>query len=340
LPTAPQQQIKRSMMKRICVTVLALTCLFVVSCSDRRPDVSAIDINIEIQRLDRDIFRCSADSLYRRYGVFFDYYTEGIINIGNRADSDFSKNLLLFREDSIVQISSRDVNVTYPNLNVLTDRLTMAFKYYRYYFPDKPIPKIYTYLSGFNQSFILTDSVLAIGLDKYLGVDYELYGKLRIYKYLVRNMYPEKIVSDYISTWLSNEWVLNVRKNNDLISKMLYEGKIHYVTKRILPDEADTLIFGFTAEQLRWCKDNEQTMWITLIENKFLFDTNPFTIRKMTEIAPYTADFTTESPGRACNWIGYNIITRYMKNNSSTTLRELMDNDNYHTIFEQAKYKP
>jgi hypothetical protein len=246
----------------------------------------------------------------------------------------------MFKTDTVVLKAYNAVNKQYPDLKELTDKLTVAFKYYRYYFPDRYIPKIYTYISGFNQSFILTDSVLAIGLDKYLGTDYEFYGNLRFHKYLSQNMYPEKIVSDYIETWIENEWELNTRKNNDLISKMLFEGKIFYAANMILPDETDSQIFGFTADQIRWCKNNEKTMWITLIENKLLFSTDHFMIKKLTEAAPYTSEFTSESPGKACNWIGYNIIAKYMKNNPQISLRELMDNDDYHKIFEQAKYKP
>jgi hypothetical protein len=315
-------------------------CTLSAACGDKRPDVSDINISLEIRRLDQDIFNDTPENLHDRYGVFFDCYTEGILDIGNFRDSTFREYFDLFKASDVVQTAYSDVCKKYPDLKALTDKLTAAFKYCRYYFPDKYIPKVYTYISGFNQSLILTDSVLAIGLDKYLGADYEFYGKLQLHKYMVRNMYPEKIVSDYIAAWTGSEWVLNMRKNNDLISKMLYEGKIHYATKRILPDEADTVIFGFTAEQLRWCENNEETMWITLIENKLLFTTAPFTIRKLTDVAPYTAEFTSESPGRACNWIGYNIITKYMKNKPETTLRELMDNDDYHKIFEQAKYKP
>jgi hypothetical protein len=133
---------------------------------------------------------------------------------------------------------------------------------------------------------------------------------------------------------------LDTKENNDLISKMLFEGKIFYATKMILPDEADSLIFGFTNKQIQWCQDNEPTMWITLIENKLLFTTNHFMIKKLTDAAPHTSEFTAESPGKACNWIGYNIITKYMKNNPQISLRELMDNNDYHKIFEQAKYKP
>jgi hypothetical protein len=153
-------------------------------------------------------------------------------------------------------------------------------------------------------------------------------------------MHPEKIVSDYIETWIGNEWVLNTRKNNDLISKMLFEGKILYATKMILPDEPDSLIFGFTADHIRWCENNEKNMWVTLIENKLLFTADYFTIKKLTDIAPYTSEFTAESPGKACNWIGYRIIKKYMKNNPDTSLQELMDNDDYHKIFERARYKP
>jgi hypothetical protein len=338
-PTAPADWFKLCVMGRICFTIICLACLL-ASCKSEKPDISNIELKIEIQRLDRDIFNMSADSLHDKYGVFFDYYTEGILDIGNYRDSLFSEYLEIFKNDSIVGVAYNDVNKKYPDLKNLADRLTAAFKYYRYYFPDKHIPEVYTYISGFNQSVILTDSILAIGLDKYLGADYRLYDNLQFYKYLSQNMYPEKIISDYIETWIKGQWGLNLRMNNDLISKMLFEGKISYATKMILPDEDDYRIFGFTPEQLRWCKNNEKTMWITLIEDKLLFSTDPFTIRKLTEFAPFTSRFTSESPGRACNWIGFNIIAEYMKNNPHISLSELMDNDDYHKIFEQAKYKP
>jgi hypothetical protein len=320
--------------------VICVALCLLVSCNSKRADISDINLSIEIQRLDRDIFEMPADSLHRKYGVFFDYYTEGVLNIGNYNDSTFNEYLEMFKTDSIVRKAYSDVNAQYPDLKNITDKLTTAFKYYRRYFPDKYIPKVYTYISGYNQSFILTDSVLAIGLDKYLGANYEFYNKLQIYKYLSRNMYPEKIIADYIEIMIGSEWELNTRNNNDLISKMLYEGKILYATKMILPDEDDSCIFGFTADQIRWCKNNEKTMWITLIENKLLFSTDNFTIRKLTDLAPYTPEFTTESPGKACNWIGYKIIAKYMKNNPQISLQELMDNDNYRKIFDHAKYKP
>ena len=40
--------------------------------------------------------------------------------------------------------------------------------------PDADIPEVYTIISPFSQSILVTDSLLYIGLNHYLGTDYEL----------------------------------------------------------------------------------------------------------------------------------------------------------------------
>jgi hypothetical protein len=310
------------------------------SCGSGKPDVSSIKLTVEIQRLDRDIFTKTGAELSLRYGTFFDNYTSGILNIGKCDEPDFAANLEMFRKARIVEMADSSVVARYPNLDGLTRKLSEAFKYYRYYFPDKRIPKVYACISGFNQSLILTDSVIAISLDKYLGADYKLYDNLGFSKYMSRNMTPQKILSDCISTWTGGEWFFDPRKNNTLLSKMIHEGKILYATKAILPDEADSLVFGFTGQQIKWCLNNESNMWEHLIGEKLLFATDYFKIKKLTEDAPFTSEFTSESPGKACNWVGYRIVSLYMKKHPHVTLSELMNDDNYNEIYRRAKYKP
>ena len=58
----------------------------------------------------------------------------------------------------------------------------------------------------------------------------------------------------------------------------------------------DELIFGFTADQMKFCRNNESQMWQYLIEHDLLFNTEQFTIRKLTGEAPFTSYFTNESP--------------------------------------------
>ncbi|MDR2425248.1 MAG: hypothetical protein LBD59_11105 [Prevotellaceae bacterium] len=319
---------------------VVLTLVGLTACKSRRPDISGLMPAVEIQRLDRDIFRYSGAELSQKYGDFFDRYTEQILEIGKYGDEDFDRNLEMFRADSLVRIADSMVKAQYPNLDELTAQLNLALAYYRYWFPDKALPQLRTYIAGFCHSLIMTDSVLAIGLDKYLGDDCRIYAELGFYKYMCLNMTGKKILSDCVLAWITGEWFFDARKHNSLLFRMIYEGKILYAAINMLPDEPEFRIFGFTPEQMKWCENNEKNMWIHLVENKLLFSSNPLTIKKLIDIAPYTSEFTTESPGKACCWIGYKIVARYMKNSPTTTLAELMNIDDYEQIYRIAKYQP
>ena len=85
---------------------------------------------------------------------------------------------------------------------------------------------------------------------------------------------------------------------------------------------------------------NEKKMWSYLIENKLLFSTDFFTINKFINDGPFTKDFSNESPARAANWIGLQIVNSYRKNNSDVNLEELMKNNNVQEILTLSKYSP
>ena len=150
-----------------------------------------------------------------------------------------------------------------------------------------------------------------------------LYGEAGIYKYLVVNMYPKKLASDCITFWGETEFPFYDSVNN-LVSNMIYRGKMLYFTNAMLPDQPDTINWGFSAKNLEYCVENEKAMWTELIEKKYLFNTDRFTIDKFILEGPYTKDFGRESPARAAVWIGYKIVSAYMAKNSDITLPMLM----------------
>ena len=89
---------------------------------------------------------------------------------------------------------------------------------------------------------------------------------------------------------------------------------------------SDEIIFGFTADQMKFCKNNEPHMWQYLVEKDLLFNTDQLTIRKLTGEAPFTGYFTKESPGRAAVWLGFRIVESYMMKNPGVKLEDLMIN--------------
>ena len=81
-------------------------------------------------------------------------------------------------------------------------------------------------------------------------------------------------------------------------------------------------------------------MWTFLVEHKLLFNTENLTIKKLTGEAPFTSLFPRESPGRADVWVGFRIVSAYMKHHNDVSLKTLMEDLDYQKILNGAKYDP
>ena len=320
-----------------------------ISCKKNRLDdidISKSAVNIEVQRFDKDLFSINPDSvevqlpvLKAKYGQFADLFFEGIIRIGKPENPQYFQFLRSFLTDTMVNNSYRKAQSTFTNFDDLNIALTDAFRRYNYHFPTRKIPAVISYVSGYNLSVAIDENVVAVGLDRYLGSDTPQYKLLGIPRYMAIKMVPEKIPSDIVRAWLYGEFAYNDSVDN-LLSNMIYEGELIYITRHLLPNEPEYLIHGFSEEQLEWCEKNEADMWTHLIENKLLFTTNTLEINKFVNDAPFTSGFPQESPGRAAVWIGYRIVESLMQRNEQMTLEELMDIKDYQKVLNMARYKP
>lgn len=328
---------------------IVLIGFILVSCKNNRfddIDISKTDVNIEVQRFDKDLFTVNPDSvevqlpaLKEKYGQFADLFFEGIIRIGKPENPQYYQLLRSFLTDTMVSNAYRKSQSNFKNLDDLNVALTNAFRRYNYHFPTRKIPAVISYVSGYNLSVAIDENVVAVGLDRYLGSDTPQYKLLGIPRYMANKMVPEKIPSDIVRAWLYGEFAYNDSVDN-LLSNMIYEGELIYITRHLLPNEPEHLIHGFTEEQLKWCQKNEAEMWTHLIENKLLFTTNALEINKFVNDAPFTSGFPQESPGRAAVWIGYRIVESLMRRNEQMTLEELMNIKDYQKVLNMARYKP
>jgi len=331
--------------------IILLLGIFQAGSCKRNPyriDISSVDLKLEISRLEEDLFSIGPEEitgnipyLREKYGSFLQLFSY-VINAGSIQDPSFSENLVGFctdRQNNEVYDMTMKI---FPGMKGVKEELEKAFRHFRWYFPEKVVPEIFTCITGFNSSIITGDSVLGIGLDRYLGADCEYYPLLHIYKYVAARMTPDYIVPDCIYGWGSSEWdfsELNYGKEN-VIAWIIHEGKLKYFAKCMLADTPDELIFGFTSDQMKFCMNNEAQMWQYLMSNDLLFRTDHLTIRKLTGEAPFTSWFTNESPGRAAVWTGFRIVESYMMKNPGTNLKELMNEADIQKILDKAKYNP
>jgi hypothetical protein len=328
-----------ALINRIKYILLVVGILALTGCRSKQ------DMQVKISRLEQSLFSIPIDSvaaavprLRLQYGELFDLYSQRIIAIGTIDDPQYPDRLAEFLTDANMRAAYRSVMAYYPDVTGLEKGLSKAFSQYHRYFPQRAIPSVYTLISGFNQSMSVNDNLLAISLDKYLGANEEMYSHLGFAAYQKKLMDRQHIVPDCMKAWGYTEFP-NADSMDNVLSNILYEGKIAYFVGRMLPEEPDSLLFGYTPDQMKWCHNNTLQMWTFLVEKKLLYTSDLLVITKLTGPAPFTALFTRESPGRAVVWLGYQIIRSYMKHHK-VSLEELMSDNDYQRIFSEARFKP
>lgn len=314
-------------------------------CKQEKPDVKNRVREVQIGRLDRDVFsldtvRPDLCALQEKYGRYFDTYCLGVLNLGTIAGEGFPRLFTLFIKDPVMREVADSVAAAYPDLEVQEKHLAWAWAYYEYYFPGHTVPRVYAHISGFNQSVIVDSAAVGVSLDNYLGEGCAFYNMLAVPvpRYARKKMTADDIVRDILSGWLTTEFPFRPKKN-DLISGMIYQGKLIYVLEKLFPDASRNWLLGFTPEQWEWCENNESRIWSFLIENEYLFSTQQKLIFKYLNDAPYTSGMPLESPGRTVVWTGYRIVKEYMKK-SRLTLEQLMQEQDYHLMMRTAVYRP
>lgn len=333
-----------------CFLFIILTVFIWTGCKKNNDDRFKIDtsknrVNIEIKRLDKDIIeidttyaRESVKALYAKYPVIFPIYVNNILDVEVNDTVKAKEMLLSLLNDTLFHRVNQDVIETFKDISDIERKLSDAFTYIHYYFPKITLPEVYFFISGFNLSVMITDEFFGIGSDMYLGADYPVYEDLT-YKYMVNNMKRENIAPDLVSALLFKNFPINTDKER-LIDNMLYRGKMLYLLSVFMPDEKEENIIGYTKEQFDWSKHFETEIWATIIDEKHLFSTDNFLIRKYVNDAPFTSPVSQESPGRLGTWVGWQIIKSYMENNKDITLQELIQKNDYQLILEKSGYHP
>lgn len=325
-----------------------LLILLMVACKPNRLKVNVSDIETDnaIVHFEKIVFGTTTETVidslktaWEKYPEFVDLYTQDILRIGDVKTDEFVPYFMQFYNDTVITKVAAKVLEVFADFEPFADEIDDGFKHLKYYFPEKNLPDIYTYVSGFNQSLVVADDFIGVSLDKYLGADCLFYDYLGIAKYKSAKMYPEKIVSDLFYAYSLTEF-LNEETSGNLLSNMIYEGKLMYFIEAMCPDLPDSVIIGYSAKELKWCKAHEGSMWEYLAEHKLLYTIERLDLQKFIGDSPFTSDFSNESPGRTGVWLGWQIVRSYMNENPDVTLADLMKLQDSQGILGQSRYFP
>lgn len=332
-------------MNKLAVIVFFII-LALASCQSSDKPKNVPQVKLKTHSFYKDLFSLPIDSIpleipsmIKKYSPFFELFGSNVIHIGFPEEKRFGILLQQFVSDYHMQTVYNDIEKEFLNTKTHDDELQKAFSYFHYYMPNKPIPQIYYFHGGFNQSVITTDSLIGIGLDKYLGSNYSYYLRLGLPEYQRIKMRKEYIAIDAVRFYLYGIFPYNENQDN-VLSHIIYEGKIQYALDKCFPEVDDTIKFGFSKNQLIWCEKSERSMWQYLIDKKMLFSSDLMDIKRYTNDGPFTANFPRQSPARASVWLGYRIVQQYIKKNKSVTLEQLMSETDAQKIVQLSEYNP
>lgn len=317
--------------------------ILVFSCSKKNQpceldaDILDQDIDLSITRLEDEFFgaKSAEDYLFLldKYPDFAKSYLEQDLY----SSSDFLANSLLeIHQDSALRVLYDSVKVEFSDISGLEEELETAFKAIKYYFPDFKLPKVYTFVSGFNSDLVINEDMIVIGLDYFLPADHSFQPDIARYM-AVR--YEKEYLVPMIVLAISSKYNITDPTDNTLLSEMIYYGKAYHFVKAIMPCTSDQYIIGYTPEEIAECFDNEEYIWSHFVENELLYETNPFEIRKYIGEAPFTDAISTKAPGRLGRWLGWNIVDDY-RFNQDEDLAVMMMESEVEKIFRQSGYRP
>lgn len=222
--------------------------------------------------------------------------------------------------------------------HALKEEFEQAFSNLKFYYPDAALPRIQTIITGLDNDLYVSDSLIIVSLDYYLGPGARY--RPNMYAYLLRQYVKENIVPSvmlvvgmtrYNSTDLTDETVL---------ADMVAFGKAYHFAKHMLPCTADSVFIWYTGEEVKGAQENQDLIWERLIEDQVLYSTSHIIKQRFLGERPNTLEVGEKCPGRIAQWVGWQIVNSYMKNHPDKTLPELMAMMDADKLFKESKYKP
>ncbi len=304
--------------------------LIIFSCnnSDKTAqEIAAIPVELKISRFDREFASAGEEglpSLRKMYPYLFPAPDSVWI-----AKMNDSLQIELFQE----------VGNAFNSFEEEEEGLVQFFKHVKYYFPEYSVPKVITVTNDvdYNNRIILTDSLLFISLDNYLGPEHKYYGGFQ--RYIAKTLDRGFMLSDVASAFTKQ--VVPRPRDRTFLARMVYFGKELYLKDKLLPNLEERKRIGYSEEEMDWAYANEEPMWRNFIENEYLYSTENKLNQRFLDPAPFSKfglELDNESPGRLGRFVGWQIVRSFMEDNT-VSVKQMLTMP-AEEIFKKSNYKP
>jgi hypothetical protein len=332
-------------MFRLAFVVCIAVCLGLIGCGEEKevcvfvPE-NAAPLDLRLQSLEDTLLNIKSKN---ELVSFFSKYPAIRDEIFRRAeyqdDSVFIQQVYAKLTNPHLDTLLSETKRVFGDLSSLEAEFEEAFTNLKYYYPDFVPPKIQTLISGLDTDLFVSDSLIIVSLDFYLGRGAKYRPKM--YDYLLRRYDTNDIVPSCLLIYgISDRFNKTEVADKTVLADMVAYGKSFYFAKHMLPCVPDSVFIWYTPTEIKGSRSNEDLIWKRFVESQVLFSTNHKVKQDYLGDRPVTIQVGEKCPGRIGQWIGWQIVNKYAESHPETSLPTLMEASNAQKIFKESGYKP
>lgn len=310
---------------------LTILVMFIACQNDSKieKDISKIEVDFKVERFDKIFSESNPNDLPKLKTTFPFLFSKRI------PDSVWINKI----KDTLQHQLYSEIDKQMGDFSGVENEMRSLFQHLKYYDNTFKEPHVITLTNfvDYRNKTIVTDTIILIALDNYLGEDHEFYADIP--KYLTQSMNSSQIISD-LATDYAQKYIFQSQRKT-LLDEMIYFGKELYFKDMMIPFKTDAEKIGYTQDQLDWAISNESYIWRYFIEKELLYSTDSSLPNRFVAPAPFTKfylELDSESPGRLGQYIGWQIVRSYMDQNNIEFM-DMLQKDAIE-IFNEAKFKP
>lgn len=336
---------KQSLKILACCAIVTLVALL-TGCGEEKepcavqPDVSGIKVDLRFQQLQDSLLDIPSKkklvSFLTRYPIIRD-------EIFRRAeypdDSTFINELFYKFNNPHFDTLNAETRRVFGDLDALRSEFQHAFANLKHYYPDVTPPRIQTVVSGLDTDLYVSDSLIIVGLDFFLGRGAKY--RPRVYDYLLRKYDPDDIVPSCMLIYgISPRFNQSELTDKTVLADMVAYGKSFYFAKHMLPCVPDSVLIWYTPAEIKGTRSNEDLIWKRFVDSQVLYSTSHKVKQDYLGERPNTIQVGEKCPGRIGQWVGWQIVNKYSERHPELSLPELMNEKQAERVFKESGYRP
>lgn len=319
-------------MKRPCYMLnrlfVILICLAAMGCHSGSGSNSESDATMEVERFDRasgsfgSLDRQGRDSVEARYGEVISFM--GRLTGLSSADSVMDA----LASSQAVRVFQPDIESRLPDLSEIECQLGVARERAAVQMPGMSFPRrVVGIVSPYEQSVVVVDTIVLVGLNHYLGADYEGYNGFDDYRRRLKE--SDRMAYDVVEAAVRTSYPYEGDGHSTVASRLGYEGAVAVAVERLIPGSSAASGLGYSDDQMSAAEGDEQMIWRYLASDGRLYSIDQTMAERLVAPAPYSMIGGVKVSARIGRFVGYRLVDSYLRNNSEATVDGILSSRLY-----------